>query len=125
AFISRLIGRALSADVKPCQINIGKLSEDYRNNWIGTIVGRDGNWQGGQVHGNDLRHDNCIGGEFVRCPKNLVGGITEYFGNGPTKFRASQEGSILVMQSWANTKDPFIGFIDQEMSQYIVRPNFD
>ncbi|HII97890.1 MAG TPA: hypothetical protein HA272_01175 [Methanoregula sp.] len=124
-FISDLIGKALDVEIKPCEINIRRVAEDYPENWVGGIIDREGNWQSGTLYGRDLRNDNLIGSEFITCTKNQVGGFTEYFGAGPTKFKVSRDSSVLVYLSWRTTRDPFIGFINQEISPYLVRPEFN
>jgi hypothetical protein len=124
-FISDLVGKALTVEIKPCEINIERVAGDYRENWVGGIIDRQGNWQSGTLYGHDLRNDNLVGHEFVTCTKNQVGGFTEYFGTGQTKFKVSRDSSVIVYLSWQTTRDPFIGFINQEISPYLVRPAFD
>lgn len=118
-FVSTTINHALETDIKPYFINIEDVAVDYTNNWLGGIVDRQGNWQKGTFHGDDLRRDNVIGREFVACTKNQVGGYTQYFG-GNTKFKVTREGVVTVYTDLNDDIETFLNFVQDELQIYFV-----
>lgn len=116
-FGSNTISKALGIDVTPTRINIKKVAEDYTDNWIGSIVDREGNWQKGTLHGDNLRADDCIGTEFTSCAKNQLGGYTGHFG-GSTKFKVTKEGVITIYTDLNEDIGNFLRFAKNEISVY-------
>lgn len=119
-FVSNTISHALGIEIKPYFIDIEAVARNYTNNWLGGIVDRQGNWQKGTMHGDDLRRDNVIGQEFVACTKNQVGGYTQHFG-GNTKFKVTREGVVTVYTDLSNNIALFLSFVQNELQQYFVR----
>ena len=118
-FISNLIYKAIGVEVNAINIDIERVAEDYKDNWIGGIIDREGNWEKGTLHGENLRADDCIGREFVACMKNQVGGYTEYFG-GSTKFRVTKEGVVTVYSNLDEDIETFLRFVRNEIQDYFV-----
>lgn len=117
AFVSNVISSALKSNIKPFSINIMDMASDYPDNWIGGIVDRNGNWQKGTLHGDNLRNDDCIGGEFVACTKNQVGSYTEYFG-GKTKFKVTKDGIVTLYTDLGEDIENFLRFTKNEIQEY-------
>ena len=118
-FVSNLISKAIGVEVNAINIDIERVAEDYKDNWIGGIIGREGNWEKGILHGENLRDDDCIGNEFVTCAKNQVGSYTEYFG-GSIKFRVTREGVITIYSDLNEDIETFLGFVRHEIQSYFV-----
>ena len=114
---SSAISRALGVDVTPIKINIKKVADDFINNWIGSIVDREGNWQKGTLHGDNLRADDCVGAEFTACAKNQLGGYTGHFG-GSTKFKVTKEGVITLYTDLNEDIGNFLRFVNNEIKVY-------
>jgi len=116
-FGSNVISKALGVDITPIRIKIEKVAEDYTDNWIGGIVDRDGNWQKGTLHGDNLRADDCIGAEFASCTKNQLGGYTGHFG-GSTKFKVTREGVVTIYTDLNEDIGTFLRFVKNEINDY-------
>jgi hypothetical protein len=107
----------LGVDVTTIRINIKKVADDFTDNWIGSIVHREGNWQKGTLHGDNLRADDCIGAEFTSCAKNQLGGYTGHFG-GSTKFKVTKEGVITLYTDLNEDIGNFLRFVNEEIRVY-------
>ncbi|KKG65538.1 hypothetical protein [Methanosarcina mazei] len=116
-FGSNAISRALGVGVNPIKINIKKVADDFTDNWIGSIVGREGNWQKGTLHGDNLRADDCVGAEFTACAKNQLGGYTGNFG-GSIKFKVTKEGVITLYTDLNEDIGNFLRFVNDEIKVY-------
>lgn len=116
-FGSSAISRALDVDVTPIRINIKRVADDYTDNWLGSIVNREGNWQKGTLHGDNLRADDCIGEEFTICAKNQLGGYTGHFG-GSTKFKVTKDGVITLYTDLNEDIGNFLRFVNNEIKGY-------
>ena len=118
-FVSNIISNATDIAVNTTNIDIGRVVEDYMDNWLGGIVDRDGNWEKGTLYGENLRADDCIGNEFVACTKNQVGGYTEYFG-GSVKFRVTRERVVSVYTDLNEDIETFLRFVRNEIQDYFI-----
>ena len=118
-FVSNIISNATDIAVNTTNIDIGRVVEDYMDNWLGGIVDREGNWEKGTLYGENLRADDCIGNEFVACTKNQVGGYTEYFG-GSVKFRVTREGVVSVYTDLNEDIETFLRFVRNEIQDYFI-----
>ena len=118
-FISHALHHALEVPVCSCQIDIERIANEFRNNWIGAIDHRAGHWQKGVLYGDDIRQDDCVGETFAACSKNQVGGYTGYFGE-ETKFKATREGSVVVYRDFTGDFDAYLRFFIDIISPFII-----
>ena len=119
-FIFRVVSQALNGTdkyIRPVTIDIQQIAQDYRKNWLGSII-RNGHWQSGVLYGDDLRRDSVIGREFIKCTKNQIGIETAYFG-GRKKVRITRDGTIVVYANLTNNLDLFVDFIREELLRYV------
>jgi hypothetical protein len=118
-FLSNILHSSLRFEISASKINIAQFAQDFRDNWIGGIVDREGHWQKGTLYGEDLRQDSLVGTEFEVCSKNQVGAYTGYFG-GDTKFKVTKDGVVVVYTTLEGNRDSYIRFIIDVIQPFLV-----
>lgn len=119
-FVFRVVSQALTASdnhMHPVLMDIERIANEHPGHWLGSIVDREGNMQNATMFGTDIEDDNVIGDEYVRCHKNQVGFITDYFG-APVKVRVTADGTIVVMRNLSNNIGAYIQYIKQNLLRY-------
>jgi len=110
-----------TSDVNLIHFDILRISTDNPNQWLAHIE-RNGNWSKGRLVGNDLVHDNIIGGNnYINFLKNNVGITTNYF-DIPLRVQISEDGVITIYKDEDNdylpTGNDIINYFLDELEQY-------